>query len=189
MADSWEQGESGLFFPTVLDQVSRYERCPLFSVWHTHNSPARHKLPLVCVCACVCVRAHAPVWLPRRHALGKVRTGITVLLKTRRCEGAYADDILVHYVFVKKKMQNAQIKWFYILTVKTIKDIYIMNECLCVDSFLLLFCVPVSSRGQSAPWNWVVTGCDEGVSANLNISPNAVVLKLLFDLPSTTRSK
>lgn len=44
-----------------------------------------------------------------------------VCLTIKRCT--------VYYVFVKrKKMQNPKIKLFYILTVKTIKDIYIMNE-------------------------------------------------------------
>lgn len=44
-----------------------------------------------------------------------------VCLTIKRCT--------VYYVFVKReKMQNPKIKLFYILTVKTIKDIYIMNE-------------------------------------------------------------
>lgn len=39
----------------------------------------------------------------------------------------------------EEKMQNPKIKLFYILTVKTIKDIYIMNEKSSVD----YFCVAV----------------------------------------------
>lgn len=38
-----------------------------------------------------------------------------------------------------KKMQNPKIKLFYILTVKTIKDIYIMNEMSSVD-YAFVFC-------------------------------------------------
>lgn len=39
-------------------------------------------------------------------------------------------------------MQNPQIKLFYILTVKTIKDIYIMNEKSCVDYFCVAGALP-----------------------------------------------
>lgn len=46
--------------------------------------------------------------------------GVCLKIKKKRCT--------VYYVFVKKKMQNPKIKLFYILTVKTIKDIYIMNK-------------------------------------------------------------
>lgn len=46
----------------------------------------------------------------------------------------------VYYVFVKKKNAESQIKLFYILTVKTIKDIYIMNLKSGVD----YFCVGVA---------------------------------------------
>lgn len=42
----------------------------------------------------------------------------------------------------EEKMQNPKIKLFYILTVKTIKDIYIMNEKSRVDYFCVgVFCM------------------------------------------------